>query len=216
MLTRLQGVSSLSLNSGTIQLEFEAKTPFAQRQYMVGNVESSTSGGSLSSSTPRITYTLPYLFQSLDTSTGPNKLAVCEPALVSALQYTDGEKGSHTNFPPFPLCRSLGQAVSPAATFNFPNKPNPAQAPQGYTRRVEKPIESDNEKFQNVATWVSDWTGTITVPDTLVKTVSSGTMCCPLCIPCLYQDSFCLSYLLRTETVIGPLTCCGLLICCPR
>ena len=211
-------MSSLSLNSGTIHLAFEAKIPFAQRKYVVGNEETATSGGTLSSSVPWITYTLPYLFQSVDTATGPNKLAVCEPALVSALQYTDigGEKGSHPNFPPFPLCRSLGQAVSPAATISFPKFPNPAQAPQGYTKRIEKTIESENEKFQVVATWVSDWTGTITVPDTLVKTVSSGTMCCPLCIPCLQHDSFCLSYLMCAETVIGPLTWCGLLICCPR
>jgi hypothetical protein len=179
LLTRLQGVSSLSLNSGTIHLAFETKVPFAQRKLVVG-VDDSNSASLLVQNPPLITYTLPYLFQSLDTTTGPNQLAVCEPALVNALQYTDigGEKGSHPNFPPFPLCRSLGQPVSPAATssFNFPKVPNPAQAPQGYSKRIEKTIESENEKKQDVATWVSDWTGKITVPDTLVKTVSSGTM----------------------------------------
>jgi len=215
LLTRLQGVSSLSLNSGTIHLAFEPIVPFLRRKLVVGMDDSSAL---VVLNPPWITYTLPYLFQSLDTTTGPNKLAVCEPALVSALQYTDigGEKGSHPNFPPFPLCRSLGQAVSPAATF-FPKFPNPAQAPQGYSKRIEKTIESENDRSQVLfATWLSDWKGTITVPDTLVKTVSSGTMCCPFCIPCLQHDSFCLTFVCCAEMVIGPLTCCGLLICCPR
>jgi hypothetical protein len=156
---------------------------------------------------PLITYTLPYLFQSLDTTTGPNKLAVCEPALVSALQYTDvgGEKGSHPNFPPFPLCRSFltpftvaniasmiadDERQSSTTFWDFPKAPNAAQAPQGYSKRIDNMIESENEKTQVIARWVSeDWTATITVPQTLVKTVSSGTMCCPLCIACLRQVS---------------------------
>ena len=207
------------LNNGTIHLAFQSKVDFSVRTRVVC-LDVITP----SESPPWITYTLPYLFQSLDTSTGTNKLAVCEPALVSALQYTDigGERGSHPKYPPFPLCRSIGQAVSPTyssgafVSIDFPKVPNPAQAAQGYSKRIGKTIESENDKAQYVATWMSDWTGTITVPDTLVKTVSFGTMCCPLCIPCLYQDSFCLPYLMCAETVIGPLTWIELLIFCPR
>ena len=213
----------MSLNSGTIHLASVAKVPFKARSTVVGyDVFSSASPQ------PWQTYTLPYLFQSLDTTKGEYKLALCEPALVSALQYTDvgGEKGSHPNFPPFPLC-SLGQAVMEApVSVDFPQIPNPAQAPQGYSKKIDKTIESENDKAQVFATWLSEWTATITVPDTLVKTVSSGTMCCPLCIPCLCAKftvvSFCLTspfaylHLLRADTVIGPLTWCGLLICCPR
>ena len=167
-LTRLQGVSSLSLNSGSINLAFANKTSYSQRTSVVA-----MNAGRFSS------YTLPYLFQSIDTTTGPNAnyaLPVCEAALVSALQYTDigGTSGTHPNFPPFPLCRSKTAAsTGPQGTANYnTNPPNPAQASEGYQKADGSPM--------NPAGWVStDGTATITVPTTLVKTVSSGSLCCP-------------------------------------
>ena len=110
LLTRLQGVSSLSLNSGSIDLDFVGKTTLDLRQPVVGYKDPNSFMG-MSANEPKLKeWTLPYLFQSIDTATGSNKLPVCEPTLVSALQYTDigGTQGTHPNFPPFPLCRSIG------------------------------------------------------------------------------------------------------------
>ena len=193
LLTRLQGVSSLSLNSGSIKLDFVEKTTMDKRQPVVGYKESGGLPG-MSSSTQK-EWTLPYLFQSIDRTTGSNKLPVCEPALVSALQYTDigGTQGTHPNFPPFPLCRSIGPSISPPAVWTLTKKPNPAQAAQGSQIAAGEP--------HTLADWVTaDWTATITVPDTLVKTVSSGTMCCPLCIPSLHHAKFKPIVTLRVQT----------------
>ena len=183
LLTRLQGVSSLSLNSGSIKLDFVENTTMDKRQPVVGYKESGGLPG-MSSSTQK-EWTLPYLFQSIDRTTGSNKLPVCETAIVNALRYTDigGTQGTHPNFPPFPLCRSIGPAISPAATWSATKKPNPAQAAQG------SQISADGD--YTLANWMeTEWTATITVPNTLVKTVSSGTMCCPLCISCLHHAKF--------------------------
>ena len=185
LLTRLQGVSSLSLNSGSIDLDFVGKTTLDLRQPVVGYKDPNSFMG-MSANEPKLKeWTLPYLFQSIDTSTGSNKLPVCETALVNALKYTDigGTQGTHPNFPPFPLCRSIGPAISPAAIWSATKKPNPAQAAQG------SQISADGD--YTLANWMTtEWTATITVPNTLVKTVSSGTMCCPLCISCLHHAKF--------------------------
>jgi len=160
------GVSSLSLNSGSINLAFASKKIFADRTPVV-----TSDAGKL------VSYTLPYLFQSIDTTTGPNAnyaLPVCETALVSALQYTDigGKSGTHPNFPPFPLCRS--KTGTQANDFKAIS-PNPAQASDGYQ------FPKSNNGWE-LAGWVSgpglssDWTANITVPTTLVKTVSSGSL----------------------------------------
>ena len=167
-LTRLQGVSSLSLNSGSINLAFSTTKSLSQRQSVVSY--NPAGQGSLTS------FTLPYLFQSIDTTTGPKALPVCETALVSALQYTDigGTSGTHPKFPPFPLCRSkTAAATGPQGAANYnTNPPNPAQASEGYQKATGSSM--------NPASWVSsDWTATITVPTTLVKTVSSGSLCRP-------------------------------------
>ena len=194
-LTRLQGVSSLSLNSGSINLAFSTTKSFSQRQSVVSYI-SEGPGGKL------VSYTLPYLFQSIDTTTGSKALPVCETALVSALQYTDigGKSGTHPNFPPFPLCRS--KTGTQANDFKA-IAPNPAQASDGYQ------FPKSNNGWE-LAGWVSgpgltsDWTATITVPTTLVKTVSSGSLCCPPLFPipttllpsppCLQRCSFCIPF----------------------
>ncbi len=161
-------MSSLSLQSGsTINLAFTAKKALKERQKVVFE----EAGKSAS-------YSLPYLFQSIDTSPttsngamNPNAFSFCTAELVGALKYTDksGTMGSHPNFPPFPLCRSLTQAgASSPGPSNTP--PNPAQAAEGY---LVAEGGSNNEK----ANWVtSDWTAAITVTGTLASTVSSASM----------------------------------------
>ena len=186
LLTRLQGVSSLSLNSGSIDLNFDGKTTQDKRFPVVG-YKDPNAGFSVFSMTSKTQkeWTLPYLFQSIDTTTGSNKLPVCETALVNALRYTDigGTQGTHPNFPPFPLCRSIGPAVSPPVKWTKTKRPNPAQAAQG--------SQIAAGEAYTLAEWVTaEWTATITVPDTLVKTVSSGTMCCPPCNSCLHHAKF--------------------------
>ena len=196
-LTRLQGVSSLSLNSGSINLAFSTTKSLSQRQSVVSNIAEGPSG-------KLVSYTLPYLFQSIDTTTGSKALPVCETALVSALQYTDigGKSGTHPDFPPFPLCRS--KTGTKANDFKA-IAPNPAQASDGY--RFPKSTNG-----WELAGWVSggpgvtsDWTATITVPtSTLVKTVSSGSLCRPpppsvpaLLLsspPCLQRCLFCIPF----------------------
>jgi hypothetical protein len=122
-------------------------------------------------------YTLPYLFQSLDTANvaNPNyKLSVCDSELTSALKYTDiaGTQGTHPDFPPFPICRSKIPAPAVSTQSGTPGSPapmNPASATQGYLV-----VEGGEAK---PAEWVTkDWVATITVPNTLVKTASSGTL----------------------------------------
>ena len=168
-------MSSLSLNSGTIDLAFTSTKPsFSDRQKVVYKVKTPAAGN-----TPEkeslVSYTLPYLFQSIDTTTGPKFLSVCEPILVSALQYTDigGTLGTHPHLPPFPLCRSK----TTAATTQGPQGQqqsmslNPAQAAEGYSNAQGPLVAAD---------WVTKgWVGVITVPATLVKTVSSGSLCAP-------------------------------------
>ena len=202
-LTRLQGVSSLSLNSGSINLAFSTAKSLDLKLLQSVVSYSPAGQGSLES------YTLPYLFQSIDTTTGPKALPVCETALVSALQYTDigGTSGTHPNFPPFPLCRSITK--TPAATGtqatakDSSKQPNPAQASEGYVK--------EGKDMNTPVVWVtSDWTATITVPSTLVKTVSSGTLCCPpppsvsaLLLsfsPCLQRCPFCI--LFRAKRIV--------------
>ena len=204
LLTRLQGVSSLSLNSGSIDLNFDGKTTQDKRFPVVG-YKDPNAGFSVFSMTSKTQkeWTLPYLFQSIDTTAGPKMLPVCEAALVSALQYTDigGTSGTHPNFPPFPLCRS--KTGTKANDFKA-IAPNPAQASDGYQ------FPKSNNGWE-LAGWVSggpgltsDWTATITVPTTLVKTVSSGSLCCPpppsvpaLLLPsspCLQRCLFCIPF----------------------
>jgi hypothetical protein len=119
-----------------------------------------------------------YLFQSIDTSPtidgqiNPNKLSICTAELVDALKYTDvgGSLGTHPNYPPFPLCRSKTTAAAPGPTGPAAQgvAPNPAYATEGYL--------ADQQSYAR-ANWVTtDWTPTITVPSTLVKTTSSATM----------------------------------------
>jgi hypothetical protein len=120
-----------------------------------------------------------YLFQSVDTASAtingqinPSKLAVCTTELHDALKFTDigGSLGSHPNFPPFPLCRSKTTAATTSASpVIMQDVPNPAQAAEGYAAPEQGP--------KMWADWVTkDWTPTIDVPNTLVKTTSTGTM----------------------------------------
>jgi hypothetical protein len=173
-LTPLQGVSSLSLNNGTINLTFTAKSPLKNRQTVVFEDSSGLMGS----------YSLPYLFQSLDTANvgNPNyKLSVCDAELSKALQYTDifGHLGSHPNYPPFPLCRSkISSAMTPAQQTSS-SVINPASATEGFPILFSDNSEIDPQPdfYGEAATWVTDdWTASIAVPDTLVKTVSSGTL----------------------------------------
>jgi hypothetical protein len=134
-------------------------------------------------------YSLPYLFQSIDTSPtvstpspntpNPSALSICTPELVGALRYTDskGALGSHPNFPPFPLCRTKTSAATTNEPTNFNNVPNPAQASEGYLVTEEGP--------KPWAKWVTDdWTATITGANSLVKTASSASMCSLPPLPC--------------------------------
>jgi hypothetical protein len=93
---------------------------------------------------------------------------------VDALKYTDvgGTLGTHPNYPPFPLCRSkITAATTPTGPINMQAAPNPAQNAEGYS------VPSDGPKTYTGATWVTeDWTPSIAVPSTLVKTTSSATM----------------------------------------
>ncbi len=169
--TPSQGVSSLSLNGGTVNLTFTAKKTLKERQTVVFEDSSGLMGS----------YSLPYLFQSVDTANigDPNyKLSVCDAELSNALKYTDkfGHVGSHPNFPPFPLCRSkLSSATTPVTSSNF----NSASATEGFPILYDESSEIDPlpDFYGEPATWLTDdWTASITVPDTLVKTVSSGTL----------------------------------------
>ena len=144
-------------------------------------------------------YTLPYLFQSVDTANdaatmnccveatnGGNgilndKLSICDSELTNALKYTDsyGRLGSHPNYPPFPLCRNK---ISAARDGNWPSIRNPASVSEGYPLIYENDLAADprfNTDEPGFHRWVTaDWIPSITVPtpDALVKTVSSGTM----------------------------------------
>ena len=170
----LQGVSSLSLNGGTINLTFAAKTTLKDRQKVV--YEDSTG--------PMGSYTLPYLFQSLDTANdgSPNyKLAVCDAGLSNALKYTDilGHLGSHPNYPPFPLCRSKISSAKNSAQQTLSSMYNAASATEGFPILFDDTSEIDPQPdpYGEAATWLTeDWTASISVPDTLVKTVSSATL----------------------------------------
>ena len=190
----LQGVSSLSLNSGTINLTFTPKKIFSVRERVVYPNNDGTQGS----------YTLPYLFQSVDTAnvaatmnccieayeTLNYKLSICDSELTNVLKYTDsyGRLGSHPNYPPFPLCRNKISAreFSPNNEY-FPSVRNPASLPEGYPLIYENDLAADprldpsffGSRFSPDYLLVSKgWTASITVPtpDALVKTVSSGTM----------------------------------------
>ncbi len=172
--TPSQGVSSLSLNGGAINLTFTAKTTLKERQMVVYEDSSGLMGS----------YSLPYLFQSLDTVNvgNPNyKLSVCDAELSNALKYTDkfGHLGSHPDYPPFPLCRSkLSSAATPGQKILSSNF-NSASATEGFPILFDdnSEIYPHPDPLGEAATWLTeDWTASITVPDTLVKTVSSGTL----------------------------------------
>ena len=139
-------------------------------------------------------YTLPYLFQSVDTAnvaeelrselrTLNYKLSMCDSELTNALKYTDsfGLLGSHPNYPPFPLCRNKISAREQTPNMEmYPSVRNPASASEGYPLSYDSDLSKDpeySEYFYHYR-WISDeWTASITVPtDALVKTVSSGTM----------------------------------------
>ncbi len=140
-LRHVQGVSSLSLNSGTINLTFAAKTALKDRQIVVFHDSSGLMGS----------YSLPYLFQSLDTANHgiPNyKLSVCDAALSNALKYTDmsGCLGSHPHSPPFPLCRSkLSSTNAPAQQTSSSVNAffNDASATEGFPILVDDNSEVD-------------------------------------------------------------------------
>ena len=180
----LQGVSSLSLNSGTINLTFTPKKTLQYRLPVVyrSNIQQLSS------------YTLPYLFQSVDMANVADpdmpdlnyKLSICDSELTNALKYTDsyGRLGSHPNYPPFPLCRNK---VSAARDGNWPSIRNPASVSEGYPLIYENDLAADprldpsffDSGFSPDYLLVyTGWTASITVPtpDALVKTVSSGTM----------------------------------------
>ncbi len=140
-----------------------------------------------------ISYTLPYLFQSFNTANppwnGPNyKLSVCDYELTNTLKYTDsfGRLGTHPNYPPFPLCHSKVNFFAPREMKEgdspFPSVFNPASFPEGIPYMYDKEPTIDPimlpDFFQNPSSyWVTeDWTASFSLPDTLVKTVSSGTM----------------------------------------
>jgi hypothetical protein len=170
----LQGVSSLSLNSGTINLTFAAKRPLKERQSVVFHDSSDLMGS----------YSLPYLFQSLDTANDGNpnhKLSVCDDELSNALKYTDvhGRLGSHPNYPPFPLCRSKVTSEQTPAQQISASAHNAASATEGFPILFgdSSEIEPQPDFYGSPATWLTDdWTGSISVPGTLVKTVSYGTL----------------------------------------
>ncbi len=172
--TPSQGVSSLSLNGGSVNLTFTPKTTLKERQTVVFEDSSGAIGS----------YSLPYLFQSVDTVNvgSPNhKLSLCDAELSNALKYTDkfGHLGSHPNYPPFPLCRSkLSSATTPVEKISSSNF-NSASATEGFPILFEDSSEIDPypDFYGEPATWLTeDWTASIIVPDTLVKTVSSGTL----------------------------------------
>ena len=185
----MQGVSSLSLNSGTIDLTFTPKKELYDRRRVVHKADGEKQGS----------YTLPYLFQSVDTAnfaenpydaTLNYKLSICDSELTNALKYTDsfGLLGSHPNYPPFPLCRNTISAREDSP--NNENRPtlcNAASQSDGYPLMYGNDLAADprldpffiGQFFSPDFLWVSkDWTPSITVPtpDALVKTVSSGTM----------------------------------------
>ncbi len=126
-------------------------------------------------------YSLPYLFQSLDTANDgtPNyKLSVCDAQLSKALKYTDilGILGSHPNYPPFPLCRSRPKPL--VQQTSWPEH-NAASATEGFPILFDdnSQIEPQPDFYGEPATWLTnDWTAAISVPDALVKTESSGTL----------------------------------------
>ena len=142
-------------------------------------------------------YTLPYLFQSVDTANvaeDPDmphlnyKLSICDSELTNALKYTDsyGRLGSHPNYPPFPLCRNKISAREFSDEY-FPSVYNPASLSEGYPLIYENDLAADprldpsffDSGFSPDYLLVyTGWTASITVPtpDALVKTVSSGTM----------------------------------------
>ena len=174
VLTPSQGVSSLSLNGGAVNLTFTAKTTLKLRQMVVFEDSSGLMGS----------YSLPYLFQSLDTVNvdNPNyKLSVCDAEISNALKYTDkfGHLGSHPDYPPFPLCRSkLSSGTTPGQKISSSNF-NSASATEGFPILFDDNSEIDPhpDPYGDAATWLSeDWTASFSVPDTLVKTVSSGTL----------------------------------------
>jgi hypothetical protein len=165
LLTLDQGVSSLSLANGdTIDLNFTAKKQFADREAVVSYDPSGQ--GRMTS------YTLPYLFQSVDTTVLPYKLAVCTSELVEALRYTDvnGLLGSHPNFPPFPLCVSKTSVSSAKSEpVKGTSRPNPAFASEGYV------VTTDS--LYDKASWLSNsWIPSISAPVSLIKTTSSGSL----------------------------------------
>ena len=171
-LTPSQGISSLHLNHGAINLTFTPKKALKDRTEVVYG-----EGLAMSS------YSLPYLFQSLDTANvgdANHKLSICDAELTSALKYTDifGHLGSHPNFPPFPLCRSkVSSATSPAK--GAPAVINPASTAEGYLYYIPDDYFGLDPSPSNggAATWVTDdWDASIAVPDSLVKTISSGTL----------------------------------------
>jgi hypothetical protein len=181
-LTPSQGASSLSLNSGTINLVFSPKQELHNRMKVVFEGENLKQGS----------YTLPYLFQSVDTAnvaeelrselrTLNYKLSMCDSELTNALKYTDsfGLLGSHPNYPPFPLCRNKTSARQSTPKNTFPSVHNPTSASEGYPLLYERDLAENPKPDPNQPQWVTDgWTASITVPtsDALVKTVSSGTM----------------------------------------
>jgi len=179
----LQGVSSLSLNSGTINLTFTPKNILSLRRPVVYSKNDGT----------QQSYTLPYLFQSVDTANVAedpdmphlnDKLSICDSELTNALKYTDsyGRLGSHPNYPPFPLCRNKISAREFSDEY-FPSIRNPASLSEGYPLMYENDLAADPTFDPDVAPsffriFSADWIPSITVPtpDALVKTVSSGTM----------------------------------------
>ena len=181
----LQGVSSLSLNSGTINLTFTPKKILSLRRPVVYSKNDGT----------QQSYTLPYLFQSVDTANVAEnpyilyflnyKLSICDSELTNALKYTDsyGRLGSHPNYPPFPLCRNTMSAREDSNNNVRPSVYNPASLSEGYPLMYENDLAADPRFDPDVAPsffriFSEDWTASITVPtpDALVKTVSSGTM----------------------------------------
>ena len=170
-LTPSQGASSLSLNSGTINLAFTTKKLLRDRHAVVFEHE-----GRMAS------FSLPYLFQTLDTTdvAPDHNVSVCDSELTKALKYTDisGRVGSHPSYPPFPLCRS-SISSSPTHYSEMP-VPNPASRPEGllvfYDDNPNVDPSPPDPYGETGWVWYQDWTASITVPDTLAKTVSSGTL----------------------------------------
>ncbi len=167
-LTPSQGVSSLSLNSGTINISFTPKQALKDRRRVVDFDWENFK---------QISYTLPYLFQSYNTS-----VSVCDSALTNALKYTHSRLGTHPNFPPFPLCHSRITEPVMDGDPKFPSVFNPATLPEGYPmlyftgRQANLDPIRDPNSFTKAGWLTQDWSASVTAPDTLVKTVSSGTM----------------------------------------